>query len=73
VLEGTKRATASSLLAFEHRGESIPQVGEYFIITDWDGNPGCVAKTTAVTILPFNEITYDICKREGEDIMAKVT
>ena len=24
-------------------------------------------ETTEITILPFKEVTYDICKREGED------
>jgi uncharacterized protein YhfF len=67
VLSGKKRATASSLFAFELEGGKIPQAGDYSIVTDWDGNPRCVIKTTAVTVLPFNEITFDICKREGED------
>ena len=67
VLTGKKRATASSLWAYEIRGEKIPQVGDYSIVTDWDGTPRCVIETTAVTVLPYSEITYDICKREGED------
>ncbi|MGL5674928.1 MAG: ASCH domain-containing protein [Cellulosilyticaceae bacterium] len=67
VLSGQKRATASSLLSYEITGDRVPQVGDYSIVTDWDGHPRCVIQTTAVTILPFNEITYDICKREGED------
>jgi len=67
VLEGKKNATASSLHYFTKTGGRLPQVGDYSIVTDWDGNPRCVIKTTAVTILPFNELTFDICKREGED------
>jgi len=67
VLEGKKKATAGSLHYFEKTSERLPRVGDYSIVTDWDGNPRCVIKTTAVTILPFNEITFDICKREGED------
>ena len=67
VLSGVKQATASSLLAYELREERVPQVGDYNIITDWDGNPRCVIETTNIIILPFNEITFDICKREGED------
>lgn len=67
VLSGQKRATASSLLAYEIEGARMPQVGDYSIVTDWDGNPKCVIETTAVTVLPFREITFDICKREGED------
>ena len=67
VLSGKKKATASSLYSYEIEGENTPQAGDYSIVTDWKGNPRCVIQTTAVTILPFNEITFDICKREGED------
>lgn len=67
VLSGKKQATSSSLLAYEIEGSRIPQIGDYSIVTDWEGNPRCVIETTAVTILPFNQITFDICKREGED------
>ena len=67
VLSGKKRATASSLWSHENEGESIPKVGDLSIVTDWEGIPQCVIETTAVTIIPFEEITYDICKREGED------
>lgn len=67
VLTGQKRATASSLLAYEIDDKRIPQVGDYSIVTDWGGTPRCVIETTAVTIIPYKEITFDICKREGED------
>jgi len=67
VLAGKKKATASSLPAYGIEGKSVPQVGDYSIVTDWDGNPCCVIKTAAITIIPFDEMTYDICKREGED------
>jgi len=67
VLMGKKRATASTLTAYEYSGNKIPQIGDYSIVTDCSGNPRCVIRTTAITILPFNEITFDICKREGED------
>jgi len=67
VLAGQKRATASSLPAYQREGVTPPKVGDYSIITDWDGVPHCVIQTTAVTILPFNQFTFDIIKREGED------
>ena len=67
VLLGIKKATASSYFAYEINGEPIPKIGDYSIVTDWDGNPCCIIETIAVTVLPFNEITFDICKREGED------
>jgi uncharacterized protein YhfF len=67
VLIGQKKATASSLYSYEIEGERLPEVGDLSIITDWEGVPKCVIERTAVTIIPFSEITYDICKREGED------
>lgn len=67
VLIGQKKATASSLWSYECEGEPLPTVGDLSIVTDWKGVPHCVIETTAVTVLPFSEITYDIAKREGED------
>ena len=67
VLQGQKRATASSLHAFEKEGEPLPKPGDLSVVTDWEGTPRCVIETTAVTVLPFREMTYEICKREGED------
>ena len=62
VLEGKKRATASSLWAYEMTNEPIPKADEISVITYWDGTPGCVIKTTTVRIIPYCEITYDIAK-----------
>ena len=67
VLIGQKQATSSSLLAYQIEGEIIPKVGDLSIITDWEGIPKCVIETTSVMVIPFKEITFDICKREGED------
>ena len=67
VLEGKKRATASLLKSYEAEGAEPPQIGSYSIITDWDGKPHCVIQTIAITIIPFNEMTFEICKSEGED------
>lgn len=67
VLKGKKRATASSLLSYEKEGSKPPKIGDLSIVTDWDGNPRCVIETKNITIIPFKDITYDICRREGED------
>ena len=45
----------------------MPKVGDYSIVTDWDGNPKCVIQTTTVQTIPYSEMTFDVCKREGED------
>lgn len=66
VLAGKKTATTGSKLAYEIDG-FMPAVGAYSIVTDWEGNPRCVIETTAVNEMPFCEMTFDICKREGED------
>ena len=67
VLEGQKKATASSLEAFRIEKEKLPIPGDLSIVTDFDGIPYAVIKTTAVTVLPYRFMTFDICKREGED------
>jgi len=67
VLDGKKKATASSLEAFRKENEKLPIPGDYSIVTDFDGNPYGVIQTSAVTILPYRFMTFDICKREGED------
>lgn len=66
VLKGKKTATSSSQYAYESP-EAQPQVGSYSIITDYDGAPRCVIETILVTHIPFNEMTFEICNREGED------
>lgn len=67
VLEGKKRATTSLLRCYEVEGDPPPAIGDLCVLTDWESNPRCVVETTAVTIMPFREMTFDICSREGED------
>ena len=67
VLIGRKKATSSSLWGYEIEGGNIPKVGDLSIVTDWEGVPRCVIETVDVTVIPFSDMTYDICKREGED------
>lgn len=68
VLSGEKRATVSSLLTYENEN-ALPRVGSYSIVTDWNGYPKCIIETTAITILPFRDITLAMCQREGEEDM----
>lgn len=67
VLKGRKKATASSVLGYQIEGEEIPEEGKLSVITDWNGNPKCVIKTTKVRIIPYKDITFEIAKLEGED------
>ena len=66
-LAGRKRATTSCLEAYRAEGEALPERGELSVVTDGKGEPKCVIETTEVTVLPFGEVTWALCSREGED------
>jgi len=66
VLSGTKTATSSALPAYINNNEAQPRKNDLSIVTDWAGAPQCVIETTAVTEIKFSDMTYAICKREGE-------
>lgn len=67
VLSGKKTATTSCIYQYQDVHTSYPTVGDLSIVTDFAGHPLCVIETTQVITLPFNEMTYELCKREGED------
>lgn len=64
VLQGKKSATTS---AYVEENLENPQIGDYSIITDFYSNPECIVKTTKVTKLKFKDMTYDMCRLEGEN------
>lgn len=68
VLEGKKTATSSAEEEYLLTNEREPKIGDFSIVTDFDGNPKCIIQTTEILKLKFNEMTYDICKLEGEDL-----
>lgn len=67
VLIGQKKATASALAEFSLEGRRVPEAGDLYILTDWSETPRCVVRVDRVTILPFREMTWDLCSKEGED------
>ncbi len=66
VLSGTKRATSHSLLGLQMRKERLPKIGDFTIITDWNGNARCIVRTVAVRLKPFFSIRESYAKIEGE-------
>ena len=42
-------------------------MGDLNIVMDWESNPRCVIITTAVSLIPFKDMTYEVCSKEGED------
>lgn len=66
VLKGKKRATSHSLLGLQYRKEPLPKIGDFTVLTDWDGNAKCIIRTVAVRLKPFFSISSSYAKLEGE-------
>ena len=64
VLDGTKIATASALSEYPE-GE-LPEPGSLSILLDSGGHPQALIATTAVQVVPFNEVGADHARAEGE-------
>ncbi len=72
VRDGVKQATTHSLFFLEINNEKLPFAGDLSIVTDWDGNPVAVTRTTKVEIVQFKDITpaYAFTEGEGDKILA---
>lgn len=66
VIKGIKQATATSLWWYETHDEPIPEVGDIFIITDWDGQAKAIIEATRIEPTPYNKITAEFAQTEGE-------
>ena len=67
LLAGKKTAAFFSYATFAVDNEELPVSGEYYIVLDANNEALCVIKTTAVQILPYNQVAWDMAAREGED------
>jgi len=65
VKQGIKRATTGLYYLYEIEGDTLPELGDLSIITDWQGKAQCIIKTKKVTILPFKEVNEEFAKIEG--------
>ncbi len=66
VKKGIKRATSHSLLGLQLRKEPLPKVGDFMVVTDWEGKAKCIVKTTSVKLVPYFNIDEEFAKIEGE-------
>jgi uncharacterized protein YhfF len=66
VLAGRKRATAPSLWELEHRGEAVPRVGMFDVITAWNGEARAIIRTSRVDIVAFSQVGAEHAAAEGE-------
>ncbi|MBU2997665.1 ASCH domain-containing protein [Cellulophaga baltica] len=65
-LKGLKKATSNTLIALQNKNETLPKIGSYLVITDWNKNPKCIIKITAVKLKPFFAIDSDFAIKEGD-------
>lgn len=66
IVSGVKTATCSAVWEWEAEGRPLPVVGLKTIVLDGSDTPLCIIETTAVRILPFNEVDAVLAKEEGE-------
>lgn len=67
VLDGTKTATASSMIAYVNEGEEAPCAGCYSVVLYDDDSAACVIRDTRVSVVPFDEVSAEHAFKEGED------
>lgn len=67
VLSGGKRATSSARDLYELEGEEIPCPGDKSVILNSREEAVCIIENTAVTVLPYDEVTKEMAAMEGED------
>lgn len=67
VLAGKKTAFFTSYATFAIDGEPLPVSGELYIVVDKNNQPQCVIEFANIQVLPYNEITWEMAKLEGED------
>ena len=67
VLSGKKTAFFTSFATYAIDQEPLPVSGELYIVVDRADNPVCVIEINSVTVLPLNEVTWEMAKLEGED------
>ena len=48
------------------RKEPLPKIGDFMVITDWEGNAQCIVRTTAVKFKPYFSIDEAYAELEGE-------
>lgn len=66
VISGKKTATCSLAAVNEIKPEDAPVLDGYSVVTDFDGRPMCIIRTTDVRHVPFNEVDAQFAANEGE-------
>lgn len=64
--KGIKRATTDSLLGLQLRNEALPKIGDFKVVTNWQGEAQCIIKVTKVKLKPYFSIDQSYVELEGE-------
>lgn len=64
--EGTKTASCSLKQGYDIEDEPLPVVGRLTLVLNWKEEPVCIVKLTDVSFCPFEEVTEEFAKAEGE-------
>ena len=66
VVKGIKQATATSLWWYEKNNETLPKVGDQYVVTNWNGYAKAVIETIKIEQIPYNQMTAEFAEIEGE-------
>ena len=67
LLAGKKTAAFFSYATFAVDNEELPVSDERYIVRGADGEPLCVIRTTRVQVIPYDQVSWELAQREGED------
>lgn len=66
VIHGPKRATAGLAWGFETYSDTAPIPDGYSVVTEFDGTPRCVIRTTSIEVRAFRDVDAQFAWDEGE-------
>ncbi len=66
VVQRVKQATSPSVWWFKKNEEELPIAGNISIITNWEGEPQAIIRTTQISLVKLKNITPEHANREGE-------
>lgn len=67
VLAGIKTGTASYVWEYEAEGEPLPVAGGFDVVLDGSDVPRAVIETVSIEVMPFDQVTDEHARAEGED------
>lgn len=66
LLRGEKTAISHCVSYYIVTRSPMPKVGDYTMVTDFYGNPGCILKCVDVVIDPIGAIPEEVARQEAE-------